>query len=83
MEQVDLTTSDRRVHSPSYRSVTTTLAQEFAETEQRRVFLLTRGQEKAFLAELAGLGATSRKAGAFGRFLIYLEPVPALPPLVP
>lgn len=83
VEQVDLTTSDRRVHSPSYRPVTTTLAQELAEPEQRRVFLLTRGQEKAFLAELAGLGATSREAGEFGRFLIYLEPVPALPPLVP
>ena len=80
VEQVDLATSDRFVPSPSYRPVSTSLVDELAEPEQNRVFLMAPGQEKFWRAELASLGRTSVRAGAFGRFVIYLEPAPTTAP---
>lgn len=83
VEQVDLESSRRYVPGPSYRPVTTTLAAELAEDEQHRVFVLLRSQEAPWRAELAALGVASRRAGEFGRFVIYSEPTPARPPLAP
>lgn len=74
VEQADLATSSRFRPVPAYRPTSAPLAQELAEPEQRRVFLVPPEDEPSWRAELADLGWTSRRAGESGRFSIYLEP---------
>jgi len=74
IEQVDLASSSRFRSTPAYRPTSVPLAEELAEPEARRVFLVPLSVEGDWLAEVAGLGRTSRRAGESGRFAIYLEP---------
>jgi len=76
IERIDLASIQLRPEEPAYRPVAQPLADELAEPESHRVFLVTSGGREAFARELAELGLRSRDAGAIDGFQVYLEPEP-------
>jgi 4-amino-4-deoxy-L-arabinose transferase-like glycosyltransferase len=85
VEQADLPNSSGFRPEPAYRPISSPLAQELAQRGKLRVFLVPDDEESSWLAELAALGWTSRRAGATGRWAVYLEParLSAPPPRPP
>jgi hypothetical protein len=76
IERIDLESIELRPREPSYRPLDEKLAEELAEPEPARVYLVPFRAEAAFEREVSALGRRSRRVGELDRFAIHLDPLP-------
>lgn len=76
LERVELATLPSQDVGPSYRPVIQKLSDEVDEREPSTIVLVSRKTESILLAELAALGAESRRLGEVPGWIVYSQPQP-------